>query len=139
MDQGWGSREERASTSNGFAEVLLSFRTAPDSSKTERKGASEVARCQCAGARWLHFLLGHLTFFCSCTGCWPRPACQPQGAGKKKTGDPRGGWVGQSTKKDWGQIYFFDIYFIVFLNSPHRETPKNVLICFEKKSVLDFW
>jgi hypothetical protein len=37
--------------------------------------------------------------------------------------------VGQRPKKDQGQIYFFDIYFIaiVFLNSPHRETPKNVI------------
>jgi hypothetical protein len=59
-----------------------------------------------------------------------KPAAQPpqvrkQGAAKKKGGDPRGVWVGQRPKKDQGQI-FFDI-FIVFLNSPHRETPKNVI------------
>jgi hypothetical protein len=65
-----------------------------------------------------------------------------RGRQKKKIGDPRharGGWVGQSTKKDWGQIYFFDIFFVVFLSSPHRETPKSVIKKIEKKSVLGFW
>jgi hypothetical protein len=37
-----------------------------------------------------------------------------KGAGQKKIGDPRGGWVGQSTKKGWGQIYLFDIFYRVF-------------------------
>jgi hypothetical protein len=61
-----------------------------------------------------------------------------QGAGKKKVvGDPHGGWVGQSTKKDWGQIYFFDIFLIVFLSFPHRETPKNVIKKQSRKS--RFW
>jgi hypothetical protein len=46
--------------------------------------------------------------------------------------------VGQSTKKGWGQICFFDIFLIAFLNSPHRETPKNVKQN-RRKSVLDFW
>jgi hypothetical protein len=36
-----------------------------------------------------------------------------QGAGKNKTGDPRGGWVGQSTKKGWGQI-FLVIFLVIF-------------------------
>jgi hypothetical protein len=62
-----------------------------------------------------------------------------KGPAKKKIGDPRGGWVGQSTKKGWGQICFFDIFLIVFLNSRHRETPKNVIKKNRKKSVLDFW
>jgi hypothetical protein len=58
---------------------------------------------------------------------WPH-ATRPRARQKKKTGDPRGWWVGQSTKKDWGlRFIFFDIFLIVFLNSPHRETPKNVL------------
>jgi hypothetical protein len=39
--------------------------------------------------------------------------------------------------------FIFSIFFlIVFLNSPHRETPKNQKRDknpFEKKSVLDFW
>jgi hypothetical protein len=55
-----------------------------------------------------------------------RPRAQ-QGAGKKKVGDPRGGWVGQSTKERDGVRFFSDIFLIVFLNSPHRETPKNVI------------
>jgi hypothetical protein len=46
-------------------------------------------------------------------------------------GDPRGGWVGQSTKKDPGQKTNPDIFLVVFLTSPRRETPKNVS---EKKS-----
>jgi hypothetical protein len=48
-----------------------------------------------------------------------------KGPTRKKIGDPRGGgWVGQRPKKDWGQI-FSDVFFVVFLNSPHRETPKK--------------
>jgi hypothetical protein len=39
--------------------------------------------------------------------------------------DPRGGWVGQRPKKDQGQIYLLHL-FMVFLNSPHQETPQNV-------------
>jgi hypothetical protein len=52
-----------------------------------------------------------------------------QGAAKKiNPGDPRGGWVGGSeAKKDLGSDLFFRYVFIVFLNSPHRETPKNVV------------
>jgi hypothetical protein len=74
-----------------------------------------------------------------------------QGAGKTKIGDPRGGWVVQSMKKGWGQFFspiksrgktdieiFVDFFgkwqkfstwtfckniFVVFLNSPCRETP----------------
>jgi hypothetical protein len=50
-----------------------------------------------------------------------------KGPAKKKTGDPRGGWVGQSTKKDWGQIYFFDIYFYrVFELPSSRNAQKRV-------------
>jgi hypothetical protein len=54
-------------------------------------------------------------------------AASIKGPAKKNIGDPRGGWVGQSTEKDQGQIYFLDIFLIVVLNSPHRETPKNVI------------
>jgi hypothetical protein len=61
-----------------------------------------------------------------------------KGPAKKKVGDPRGGWVGQSTKKDWGQIYFFDIFLIVFLNSPHQETPKNVIKKIREKVIFGF-
>jgi hypothetical protein len=45
-----------------------------------------------------------------------------QGAGpQKKVGYPRGGWVGHSTKKRWGQIYFPDIFYRVFeLPSPRN-------------------
>jgi hypothetical protein len=37
--------------------------------------------------------------------------------------------VGQwsEAKKGPGSDLFFSIFFIVFLNSPHRETPKNVI------------
>ena len=49
------------------------------------------------------------------------------------------GWFhgGQKSTRA-GQIFFRD-FFIVFLNSPHRETPKNVIKKIDKKSVLDFF
>jgi hypothetical protein len=64
----------------------------------------------------------------------PTPSTPPlQGAANyKKIGDPRGGWVGQRPKKDWGQIVL-KRFFIVFLNSPHRQPPKNVIKKVEKK------
>jgi hypothetical protein len=50
-----------------------------------------------------------------------------------------GGWV-KVRKRTRVRFISFDIFFIVFLNSPHRETPKNVIKKkIEKKSVLDFW
>jgi hypothetical protein len=50
-----------------------------------------------------------------------------QGAGKNQIGDPRGGWVsGSEAKKGPGSV-FFRYFFMVFLNSPHRKTPKNVV------------
>jgi hypothetical protein len=61
-----------------------------------------------------------------------------QGAGKKKkkTGTPVvGGWV-RVRNKDQGQT-FFGIFFIVFLNSPHRETPRNVIKQIREK--VGFW
>jgi hypothetical protein len=74
----------------------------------------------------------------------PQPTFGPrQGAGKrKKIGDPRGGWVGQtcqSTKKDQGQIYFFNIFYRVFELPSSRNAQKRDKKEFEKKSVLDFW
>jgi hypothetical protein len=36
-------------------------------------------------------------------------------------------------------LCFSDVFVMVFLNSPHRETPKNLMKQIEKKSVLDFW
>jgi hypothetical protein len=61
-----------------------------------------------------------------------------KGPANKKTGDPRGGWVGQSTKKDWGQIYFFDNFYRVFELPSSRNAQKRDKRKFEKKSVLDF-
>jgi hypothetical protein len=61
-----------------------------------------------------------------------------QGAGKKKCRGPPW-WVGGSEyEKGLGSdLFFLDICFIVFLNSPHRETPKNVI---KKKSRTSrFW
>jgi hypothetical protein len=52
-----------------------------------------------------------------------------------------GGWVRvRKTKKGWGQIFFprYFLIFVVFLNSLHREAPKNAIKKIEKKSVLDF-
>jgi hypothetical protein len=47
--------------------------------------------------------------------------------------------VGSSeAKKVPGLVSFFGEIFIVFLNSPHRETPKNVIKKIEKKSGLGF-
>jgi hypothetical protein len=43
----------------------------------------------------------------------------------KKVGDPRGGWV--RIRKRTRVTFFLNIFFIVFFNSPHRETPKNVI------------
>jgi hypothetical protein len=57
----------------------------------------------------------------------------PEGKGPpKKNGDPRGGWVGQRPKKDWGQIYFFDVFCRVFeLPSPRNAQNRDKEI--EKK------
>jgi hypothetical protein len=45
---------------------------------------------------------------------------------QKKVGDPRGGWVGQSTKQGRGRIYFiFSIFFIVFFNSPRNAQKRD--------------
>ena len=61
------------------------------------------------------------------------------GKGPPKTNrDPRGGWVGQRPKKEQGQICFFDIFLMVFLNSPHREAPKKRDQKNREKMVLDF-
>jgi hypothetical protein len=61
-----------------------------------------------------------------------------KGPQKKNPGTPVvGGWVrGQRRTR---VSFFPDFFKIVFLNSPHRETPKNVINKIEKKSVLDFW
>jgi hypothetical protein len=62
-----------------------------------------------------------------------------QGAAKNKSVTPVvGGWVGGSeAKKGPGSDLFVSIFFMVFLKSPHRETPKNknVIKNIEKKSV----
>jgi hypothetical protein len=34
---------------------------------------------------------------------------------------------GSEAKKGLGSDFLFRFFFIVFLNSPHRETPKNVI------------
>jgi hypothetical protein len=48
-----------------------------------------------------------------------------QGAAKKNNQGPPW-WVGGSEyEKGLGSDLFFRYFFIVFLNSPHRETPKN--------------
>jgi hypothetical protein len=45
---------------------------------------------------------------------------------KTKIGDPRGGWVGQSTKKGWGRICFLDIFYRVFeLPSPSNAQKRD--------------
>jgi hypothetical protein len=49
------------------------------------------------------------------------------------------GWFLEDPKNTRaGQIFFRD-FFVVFFNSPHRETPKNVIKKIEKTSVLDFF
>jgi hypothetical protein len=68
------------------------------------------------------------------------PGVPGQGALKKKVTDLGvvGWFLGGQKSTRIGQIFFRD-FFIVFLNSPHRETPKNVIKKIEKKSVLDFF
>jgi hypothetical protein len=65
---------------------------------------------------------------------------EPRGRPKTKSVTPVvGGWV-RVRKRTRVRFIFFSIFFIVLLNSPHRETPKNVIKKkIEKKSVLDFW
>jgi hypothetical protein len=69
---------------------------------------------------------------------------KPQGAAKnKEIGDPRGGWAGLRPKKDQVPINF-SIFFVGFLNSPHRDNPKNVTQKSRKKRFLSdflsiFW
>jgi hypothetical protein len=66
-----------------------------------------------------------------------RTAAQRTAHSAQRTAHSKG--PAKSTKKGWGQIFFSIFFFIVFLNSRHRETPKNVIKKIEKKSVLDFW
>ena len=68
-----------------------------------------------------------------------KPGVDPRGTQKKSDGPWRGWLVPRGPKKYQGWSDFFRDFFIVFLNSPHRETPKNVIKKIEKKSVLDFF
>jgi hypothetical protein len=47
------------------------------------------------------------------------------GPPKTKIGDPRGGVGGSEAKNGLGSDFFPDVSLVVFLNSPHRETPKR--------------
>jgi hypothetical protein len=40
---------------------------------------------------------------------------------------------GSEYEKGLGPDFFFRLFFVVFLNSPHRETPKNVIKQFREK------
>jgi hypothetical protein len=68
---------------------------------------------------------------------WPG-VISARAAKTNKNGDPVvGGWVrGQKRTR---VRFFFRYCFIVLLNSPYRETPKNVIKKIEEKLVLDFW
>jgi hypothetical protein len=74
---------------------------------------------------------------------WPpapglRLELEATGHSKKNDGSLRGWLIPRRPKKYQGWSDFFSRFFIVFLNSPHREKPKNVINKFEKKSVLGF-
>jgi hypothetical protein len=60
--------------------------------------------------------------------------------GRQKAGDPVFfGWGGSEAKKEPGMPgpdLFFRYFFVVFLNSPHRKTPGNVI---EKVKKIWFW
>jgi hypothetical protein len=72
-------------------------------------------------------------FFCACGGHFPRGR-------QKETGDPRGRWVGQSRGQKRPVLdLFLNIFLIVLLGSPHRETPKNVMKKIEKKIGFGFF
>jgi hypothetical protein len=70
---------------------------------------------------------------CQGQGQGPRAKAKGKGPAPKKSvtvyGDPRGGRVGQSTKKKkgWGQICFFSIYFyrVFELSSPRNARKRN--------------
>jgi hypothetical protein len=58
------------------------------------------------------------------------PSLDCKGPAKKKSVTPVvGGWGsrGSEAKKGPGSDLFFDIFKMVLLNSPRRETPKNVI------------
>jgi hypothetical protein len=63
-----------------------------------------------------------------------------KGPPKKQIGDLRGEWVGQWPKKDQGSD-FPPFLLMVFLNSPHRETPKKkkVIKKNQKNRFYNFW
>jgi hypothetical protein len=64
----------------------------------------------------------------------------PQGALKTKSDGPLRGWlVPRRPKKYQGWSDFFPRFFIVFLNSPHRETPKNMIKQNREKIGLGFF
>ena len=56
-----------------------------------------------------------------------RTLAETRGTQKKSDGPLRGWLVPRRPKKYQGWSDFFSRFFIVFLNSPHRETPKNVI------------
>jgi hypothetical protein len=69
-----------------------------------------------------------------------KPSVPPKGHSKQNKDGPLRGWlVPRRPKKYQGWSDFWGDFFIVFLNSPHRETPKNVIKKIEKQSVLDFF
>jgi hypothetical protein len=51
----------------------------------------------------------------------------PRGRQNQKSVTPVVGWWVRVQKRGGVRFVFFDIFLVVFLNSPHRETPKNVI------------
>jgi hypothetical protein len=70
-----------------------------------------------------------------------RPLARGKGPAKNKIGDPRGGWVSQSSEyeKGPGSDFFFNRFNRVFELPSSRNAQKRDKQKFEKKSVLGFW
>jgi hypothetical protein len=64
---------------------------------------------------------------------------ESRGTQKKSDGPLRGWLVPWRPKKFQGWSDFFQVFFSVFLNSPHQETPKNVIQQNREKIGLGFF
>jgi hypothetical protein len=102
--------------------------TSPVAVQTRRQSSRSTKGQRLLPTQYPPHLKPHKTYF-SYPPTHPRPTPHTRGAGKKKSVTPAmpvvSGWV--RGEKRTRVRFFFDIYFMAFLYSPHRETPKNVI------------